>query len=254
MDSSLGARWDPLPRWSRERYEAARALLFCLPYPGFGAGFYRHWPQSIDGVVFCPIDLPGRAGRAGKHAAGHLGVLADALVEALAPYIDCPFAFFGHGEAALLGYEATLRMNATGRATPHRLYVSAQPAPHHGPHDRLARMTSRQLTDQACRWLDRLGEDSASTVDSCLRRVADEIALLSRYRPIEPADLPCPVVAVGWRGDTQVDYRLMRGWTECAPTTFVVLDGDHQEIAKPPKALLDLLACGMVRERVGGSG
>ncbi|WP_372352894.1 thioesterase domain-containing protein [Streptomyces sp. KL116D] len=68
-------------------------------------------------------DLPGAvppAARTGS-ATPHYGTyeqLADDLVEALAPHLDRPFAFFAHCAGALPAYETVLRL--AGLGLPHR--------------------------------------------------------------------------------------------------------------------------------------
>ncbi len=228
-----------IQRLAIQRLAIAQAFVLCLPYPGLGANMYRRWPVARDGVYFCPVELPSRE----IHAAAHLPALALALTKELAPYRNRPFAIFGHGEAALIGYEAAAWMCAAGLPAPRRLYVSAQAPPHHGPHDRLARLSGRERTEQIRTMLYRIhGDCTQEALTACLSTLDADLAMLARYRPIEAMELACPVVAIGWSHDRQVDRAAMRGWVECGRTTYVVLDGDHAAGAEPPAPLLDLLA------------
>lgn len=52
-------RWLPL-----SQYDAtARHRLFCLPFVGRGASFYRGWLRAFpEGVQVCPVQLPDAKG------------------------------------------------------------------------------------------------------------------------------------------------------------------------------------------------
>jgi surfactin synthase thioesterase subunit len=224
----------------------ARALLFCLPYPGFGATMYRRWPDAAGGVEICPVQLPARENRSHEPLPSSYPEIAEALTDALGPYLDRPFGFFGHGPAALLGYEAAVRLSGPHGPTPWRLCVSAQPAPQHGPHDRLSRLTSRALLTQMGRLVRRAyGDQSGTALEACLRTLPADVAVLQRYRPIAPVEVACPITAIGWDRDDQVEPASMRGWSECGPTTFALLEGEHDSVLDPPVALIDLLVAGL---------
>ncbi len=240
-------RGRPAPGWLPDAPSPqARALLFCLPYPGFGASMYRRWPGAAGDVEICPVQLPARENRSRESLPPTYAEIAKALTDALEPYLDRPFGFFGHGAAALLGYEAAVRLSGPHGPTPCRLCVSAQPAPHHGPHDRLSRLTNRDLIAQMGRLVKRAyGDQSRAALEACLRTLPADIAVLQRYRPIAPVEIACPITAIGWDRDDQVDAALMRGWSECGPTTFALLEGGHDSVFDPPVALIDLLVAGL---------
>jgi surfactin synthase thioesterase subunit len=207
---------------------------------------YGRWPQIVDGIDICPIQLPGRENRAGERLHGSYAELADELADALMPYLDRPYGLFGHGAAALIGYEVMVRLGRPRSPRPRRLCVSAQVAPHHGPHDRLARMDPYQRRGLFARMTERLHSGpSPDAVDACLRLLPADATLLRRYLPIAPVELTCPVIAVGWDRDDQVDPGSMRGWAECGPTSFFVLPGGHDCVLDPPGALIELLVRGL---------
>ncbi len=85
---------------------ADRINLILLPYAGGSAGIFREWkarlPAWIDPV---PLTLPGRGIRHGEPLLYEWAPLMDILVREVAPYIDRPFALFGHSLGALTALE-----------------------------------------------------------------------------------------------------------------------------------------------------
>ena len=80
--------------------------LFCFPYAGGTTSAYRNWdsvfPPQIEA---CPVELPGRAGRMSEAPATSIMSLVESMTPALLPYLDKPFAFFGHSMGALISFE-----------------------------------------------------------------------------------------------------------------------------------------------------
>jgi surfactin synthase thioesterase subunit len=229
-------------RWLlRPPSEQAGARLFCIPYSGCGASMYRSWPQFAGDLEICPVQLPGREGRMRDEPADSYQELAATLIEALLPVLDRPFAFFGHCAAALPGYEAARQLAARGYPVPARVFVSSQVAPHQGPHGRFLEMTSEQLRDEISGLIVRAGgKPLPSLVDLSLEVLLADIELNRQYRLPEPVRLACPITAIGWRQDAEVDPALMTGWTDCGDTTFRSLDGEHYSFMAGSPDLLDV--------------
>jgi surfactin synthase thioesterase subunit len=59
----------------------------------------------------------------------NLVTLVPRVIAEIEPYLDRPFALFGHSVGALVAYETARALCAAGR-TPVRLFVSGQRAPH----------------------------------------------------------------------------------------------------------------------------
>jgi surfactin synthase thioesterase subunit len=84
----------------------ARLRLFCFPYAGGGAAVFRGWVDRMPGIVeVCPVQLPGRETRMKEAPFNRLSTLVPAAAQALLPYLDKPFAFFGHSMGALVSFE-----------------------------------------------------------------------------------------------------------------------------------------------------
>src|SRR5580658_5790200 len=108
----------------------ARARLFCFPHAGVGSSFYRLWAIGLPiDLEVCPVQLPGRENRLHEPALTSIPELVDALVPALLPHMDLPFAFFGHSMGAVIAAEVTRALSDAGRGLPQHLMVSGRRPP-----------------------------------------------------------------------------------------------------------------------------
>jgi surfactin synthase thioesterase subunit len=232
----------------REPAAEAGARLFCIPYSGCGASMYRSWPRWIGDIEVCPVQLPGRESRFREEPFESYEALAASLGRGLSPYLDRPFAFFGHCASALPGYETALWLADQDFPTPMRLFVSSQVAPHEGPHGRFLGMTDEELTAELAELVVRLGgtprPDLLALSLVVLRR---DVEVNKAYRPGSPRSLPCPVTTIGWDADVEVDHRLMSGWAACGEVTARVLAGPHYGFIDAPAELLSAFAVDMGR-------
>ncbi len=86
----------------------AKLRLFCFHYAGGGASVFRGWRDSLpQSVEVCAIELPGRGMRLRESPFTQLEPLVQHLASTLLPYLDKPFAFFGHSMGGLVSFELT---------------------------------------------------------------------------------------------------------------------------------------------------
>src|SRR5438105_324520 len=115
----------------------ADVRLLCLPYAGGGAALFRTWADALPPTIeICPVQLPGRETRFREPAISRWDPLLGQLAEALAPYLDRPFAFFGHSMGALLAFELAHRLRTHYGLRPTHLFASGCAAPHVRSQDR----------------------------------------------------------------------------------------------------------------------
>ncbi|MEV4706168.1 thioesterase domain-containing protein [Actinoplanes sp. NPDC049316] len=227
----------------REPSRVAAGRVFCIPQAGYGSGVYAAWPAQRDGVEFLPVELPGRMTRFGEAMPESFALLVRDLAFALAPYLDVPYAFFGHCWSAHVAYEATARIEAVGGPPAARLFVSSQVAPQDGPYGRMLDMTDADLTRELEETVRAQGNTPyPDLVALYLRVLRGDVELARRYVVPEPVRVACPITAIGWSGDTEVGPGLMTGWPACGDTTFTVFDGPHLRFAEAPPELLDTLS------------
>jgi surfactin synthase thioesterase subunit len=212
---------------------------------------YRQWPTTIDGVEVCPVQLPGRENRMREPAHASYESLADDLAEALGPYLDRPYALFGHCGSALAAYETALRLIQRGRPAPARLFVSSEVAPQDGPYGRFLDMDDDELAVELRALVAELGGTlPPSLLSLYLGVLRRDVDMNARYQVPDPVRLPSRITAIGWTEDTGIPPSLMGGWAACGDTDFQLLKGGHYRFIEAPAELRALLAAGLGAARV----
>jgi surfactin synthase thioesterase subunit len=210
---------------------------------------YVGWPRQAGPAEICLLQPPGRENRLREPHYGDYESLADDLIEHLLPYLDRPFAFFGHCSGALPGYAMTLRLMQAGMPTPSTLFVSSQVAPHHGPYSRFLSMTDDELQLELAELVRALGGvPDPGLLALGLAVLRADVEATRSYRPAEPVVVPSRLTAIGWREDREITAEQMTGWSECArPDRFrqVVLPGSHYSFLSAPELLVAELAAEM---------
>ncbi|WNV85490.1 thioesterase domain-containing protein [Umezawaea sp. Da 62-37] len=243
------ARAPRRPRWFlREPSPDAGVRLFCLPYSGCGASMYRQWPATVADIEICPVQLPGRENRMREEPFSSFGSLAEMLCDALAPYLDRPFAFFGHCSSALVAYETALRLRRRGLPVPTRIFVSSQVAPHKGPHGRFLEMSEDELRVEVANLITALGgTPRPDMVDLSLEVLVSDVEAHKAYGVSPPEPLPCPASVLGWDADVEVPHELLHDWSDLGETTFRLLEGPHYGFMGGPDSLMRAFATDLGR-------
>ena len=122
----------PSERWLayREVNPRARLRMFCFPYAGGGASAYRGWNTSLPAdMEVCPVQLPGRESRLRDPAFDRAKPLIQSVADALEPYFDMPFVFFGHSMGGMISFELSRELRRRGKTLPLHIFVSGRRAP-----------------------------------------------------------------------------------------------------------------------------
>ena len=121
-----------VPLLPKTRLKAdSKISLFCFPYAGGTTSTYSNWDSVLPPAIeACPVELPGRAGRRSESPATSIIALVESMTPALLPYLDKPFAFFGHSMGALISFEFARELRRSHELAPEHMFVSACRAPH----------------------------------------------------------------------------------------------------------------------------
>jgi surfactin synthase thioesterase subunit len=207
---------------------------------------YRRWPRLHHGVEFLPVELPGHESRFAEAHFGTYQALAKDMAEALEPWLDVPFAFFGHCASALAAYEVSAELVRSGRPVPARLFVSSQVPPQDGPAGLFLTMDDADLGAELGKLITAMGGiPDPELVALHVEVMRADVDANKRYVMPDPLRLPCPVTAIGWSDDADVPPSVMAGWDACGDTTPALLAGGHHHFTTGPDELLDLLREGV---------
>ncbi|MFK8911878.1 thioesterase II family protein [Streptomyces sp. YS-3] len=203
--------------------EDAALRLFCFHHAGGSASFYGPWPSRVvPGVDVLPVQLPGRESRLRERRFQDAGTAAGALADELAPWLDRPYAVYGHSMGALLAFAVVAaRMRAGGRA-PLAVFVGAYAAPHLTPPLPPADLygdadLARLLVDVGGLHPQFLGR--ADWLRALLPVVRDDLRICASHREAglpDPAEegqrLPLDIRAFAGADDALVDAGAVHAW------------------------------------------
>lgn len=220
--------------------------VFCVPHAGCGTSVFRNWPAEQAWIEFLPVELPGRLTRFRDPMPETVQELAADMVAGLEPYLDVPFAFFGHCWSALAAYEATVLLQRAGSPRPARLFVSSLMAPQDEMIGRLMNLPESQLAAELEKAVQDMGSRPHPELVAIYAGILrSDLDMSRRYVPSGAGRLSCPITAIGWRDDTEVTPAQMTGWAGCGDTTFLVYPGQHNRLIDAPPPLVDELCRGL---------
>lgn len=119
-----GEGWLVFPRPN----PSAVSRLFCFHYAGGGAATFRPWVDELDPTIeLVAIDPPGRGGRLDEPPVATIEAFMAEVLPRMQPYLDRPFAVFGHCLGALTAFEAAHRLAASGHHPTHVFVSGGRP-------------------------------------------------------------------------------------------------------------------------------
>jgi surfactin synthase thioesterase subunit/glycosyltransferase involved in cell wall biosynthesis len=222
----------------------AAIRLFCFPYAGGGASIFRAWPDHLPGAIaVCPVRLPGRETRLAEPAFDRMEQLIPALLDAIAPYLDKPFALFGHSMGAAIAFELARALSRN----PSALFVAGARAPqfrrNHVPspppsdEDLLAEL--RRLNGVPQELLDH-----PELMQVALPALRADTALYRNYIYREGPPLACPIHAYGGLADERITREDLAAWAEQTTQAFTLamFPGGHFFLQTHQAEFLEALA------------
>jgi surfactin synthase thioesterase subunit len=234
-------------RWVRRFHTAPddAPRLVCFPHAGGSAAWYSPFSAvAHPSVQVLAVQYPGRLDRYGDPLVDDLEVLADQVVEALAPDRDRPPALFGHSMGAVLAFEVARRLEAASTPVT-RLFVSGRRAPDVDADDHVHLLPDEDLIDAI---------ESLGGVPPGVLRNPDVRALFLppvrsdyravetyRYRPGPP--LSAPITALVGDRDPVADLEQTRAWLNhtSGGGDVRVFAGDHFFPVEHWSAVADLV-------------
>lgn len=225
----------------------ARLRLFCFPYAGGGSSTYANWWRSLPAQVeVCALQLPGRENRLAEKPYTSVFPLVETLEPAVRPYLDKPFAVFGHSNGALIGFEFIRQLRRVGAPQPLHFFPSACRAPQvPDPDPPIYNLPEAEFIDEMRRANGTPEElfqhEELMMIVLPLLRADYTMHDLYAYADEEPLD--CPIAAFAGHGDPLATKEQSAAWRAQTRGEFKlhVLPGDHFFIRSAGSLLLRYL-------------
>jgi medium-chain acyl-[acyl-carrier-protein] hydrolase len=205
----------------------------------------KHLPVDVE---LCPIQLPGRETRLREACFTNLHKLVQALLPALLPDLDRPFAFLGHSMGALIGFELSRQLQQRQAPLPIHLFVAGREAPqsrslatptHHLP-------VTAFIQEIRCRYngIPDALLHSPELMEMLLPILRADVTLVETYDYVHGTPLDCSITAFGGRQDAQVRLADLKAWQHQTRQAFRVhlLPGDHFFVNNTRQPFLRVLA------------
>lgn len=230
-----------------------RVRVFCIPYGIKGASLYASWKNMFsDDIDVCPVQFPGKEGRIDERPIADIDEAVIALEKVLDPYLDRPYALYGHSVGALVAFRLAHRLACRPHNSLRHLFVGAYSSPSIVPNP---------VYDRIMESIHAFGFETLPDVEELIQMPKDRVKEYERYigesfgievndemrdalKPVGYSDfklvhtytfdpeegrLAVPVTAYHGDQDSLVAEDEMRAWKEItsAGFSFRVLAGDH---------------------------
>ena len=179
-------------------------------------------------------------------ACTRLEPLVESLTREIVPYLDRPFAFFGHSMGAIISFELARRLRWERGIEPDHLFISAQRAPQLPEQDpyihdlpepeflaELGRLkgTPRELLEHT------------ELMQLLLPLLRADFAVCRTYTYFSSTPLRCPITVLGGLQDETVPRTQLEPWRDQTTGLFRVhmLEGDHFFINRQQTAILSII-------------
>ena len=212
---------------------SASLRLFCFPYAGGNSYIFRPWLDRIPKTIeICSIELPGRGLQLKSAPFSQIEPLVKAIATAILPYLDKPFAFFGHSMGGLVSFELARFIRREYNLEPVHLFISGRRA----PQTKDAKPPIHDLTQaefiEELRQLNGTPEvvlNNNELMELLLPILRADFAVLENYHYTPEAPLNCPISVFGGLQDPEVHLEQLEAWREQTVGSFSLkmLTGDH---------------------------
>jgi medium-chain acyl-[acyl-carrier-protein] hydrolase len=236
----------------------ARLRLFCFPYGGAGASVYRRWPDGLPhSVEVCAIQLPGRESRFRETPFTEIPGLVLTLTEVLSPYLNIPFAFFGHSLGAFVAFEVVRQLRKENAPGPIHLFVSGKRAPH-VPHSRppIYQLPEGEFIEEIRRRYDGIPQvvlQSPDLMQVFLPVLRADFSMNDTYTYVDGKPLECPISCFGGLEDPEVKEEGLLAWRLQTQSSFSLrmIPGGHFFIHSASPSLLRALSEDLTQKGTG---
>lgn len=221
--------------------------LFCFPYAGGGASIYRTWSNSLPAnIEVCAIQLPGREDRFKEPPFTNISPLVETLTQVLRPYLNIPFAFFGHSMGAIVSFELARQLRIQQEPCPVHLFVSGRRAPQIPDRNPLIHTLPEKEFLAELRLLNGTPKNvlESEFMQLLLPTLRADFSICGTYTYLNQPPLDCPISAFAGTEDSTETHELIQNWKEQTYSSFSLssLPGNHFFIQTSRHLLLEKLS------------
>lgn len=207
--------------------------LFCFPYAGGGASIFYRWQNNLPAAIQpCPVQLPGRENRIAEPPFESVISLRFELGDCLDPYLDRPFALFGHSMGALIAFELARELRRREKPLPSHLFVSGRRAPQVTANKPpIHQLPDSEFMDEL-RMLQGTPEEvlaNEELIQLVLPTLRADFALCETYRYYSEEPFDFPITALAGTGDADTSLEEIGEWRRQTDSQFRLheLPGNH---------------------------
>ncbi|WP_407977229.1 thioesterase II family protein [Brucella pseudogrignonensis] len=213
------------------RRPRAALRLFCLPYAGANAAYYRSWaPYLPDNVELWPVELPGRGTRFSAPLQQDMDLLVRDLARAVVQNSDIPFVLFGHSMGSAIAFALALELKKLGRL-PAMVVCSGRSAPHRIKIRNIHKSPDSDIIAEMTRLGGTPAEvlESAELMELVLPIVRNDYTLIETYKPKPAHRIESPLLVLCGKDDLDAPPESLEAWRDLTTgrMKLSLFDGDH---------------------------
>lgn len=228
--------------------------LFCLPHAGSGAAAFSTWAPMLGAEVdVLPVQPPGRETRIKEPPHRDMASLIDAMLPAVTPWCDAPYALYGHSMGAQVAHALVHRLQQAGCALPLMLIASGARAPH---------LPARQpllceLDDESLiaaielRYGARFEPEVRELLRMTLPTLRADLSVVETRASAPQPPLPVPLLVLAGASDDSVPLPEARQWERHTSERFElkVFPGGHFFPTTQREAVVNCVARALAAQR-----
>jgi medium-chain acyl-[acyl-carrier-protein] hydrolase len=227
----------------------ARVRLFCFTYAASSAQTFHGWnDHAPEWLEVSGFELPGHGARLAEAPLDTHDAAAVEIADTLEPFLDRPYALFGHCLGAVLAYEATRVLRSRDKAQPLHLFTSGARSPHFGiPIADVESMEDDEFIEHMHRAysapIEFLRHPEMRPL--FLPMVRADARMTQNYRYTPGAPVSYPITAVAGETDPDVQREHLEGWRQhtTAGVATRIYPGNHFFfLDSAPRLLADFAA------------
>jgi medium-chain acyl-[acyl-carrier-protein] hydrolase len=197
------------------------------------------------GVEMCALQLPGRENRPKDRPFTRLSEAVQEAAEVLQPYLDVPYALFGHSMGALLCFELARGLRRRQCPGPVHFFASGHRAPQlPDPRPHLHTMPNEQFIAEILRRFKGIPAAvlrEPELMELLLPMLRADIEMVETYEYAPEAALQCPITVFGGREDGEAGFEELDAWRQHTSHRLQteILPGDHFFIQSAQKRIVE---------------